>query len=173
MLGVDEHRAIAEDDSPVGRSCGRPIPQIEVRLRPVAGQAEGRGELCVRGATVVREMADPDGWLALGDLASLDDDGYLYLAGRLDGMINTGSFHVYPPEVEEAIAGVAGVREVLVRGEPDPRWGEAVTAYVVPTTDAPSDLADLVAQACTRRLARYKIPKRFELVADLRQIPAR
>ena len=66
---------------------------------------------------VVREAADPDGWCALGDIVRRDEDGYLYLSGRLDGMINTGSYHVYPREVEDAIAAFAGVREVLVRGE--------------------------------------------------------
>ena len=61
---------------------------------------------------------------------------------------------------------------MLVRGDPDRRWGEAVTAYVVPMADAPADLEDLLAAACARRLARYKIPKRFELVPDLGQVPA-
>ncbi|MGH9021933.1 MAG: class I adenylate-forming enzyme family protein [Acidimicrobiia bacterium] len=170
VLGVEEHVAIASGDPSFGRSCGKPIPQIEIRLRALAGKHQGRGELSVRGPTVVREVADPDGWLAMGDVASLDDDGYLYLAGRLDGMINTGSFHVYPPEVEEAIASVDGVAEVLVRGEPDSRWGEAVTAYVVPAADASPKLVDLLGDACARRLARYKIPKRFELVPDLDRI---
>ena len=77
-------------------------------MRSVPGQPPGRGELCVRGDAVVAEYADPDGWCALGDIAWLDKAGYLYLGGRLDGMINTGSYHVYPREVEEAIAAVPG-----------------------------------------------------------------
>ncbi len=67
---------------------------------------------------MVAEYADPDGWCALGDVVGQDDAGYLYLGGRLDGMINTGSYHVYPREVEEAIAAVPGVREARVRGRP-------------------------------------------------------
>jgi acyl-CoA synthetase (AMP-forming)/AMP-acid ligase II len=99
-----------------------------------------------------------------------DEDGYLYLSGRLDGMINTGSYHVYPREVEDAIAAFAGVREVLVRGEADPVWGQAVTAYVVLTPDAAENLVDTLRQALERRLARYKIPKRFHIVSTLRDL---
>jgi acyl-CoA synthetase (AMP-forming)/AMP-acid ligase II len=69
---------------------------------------------------------------------------------------------VYPREVEEAIAAVAGVRETLVRGESDPVWGQAVTAYVV----GDAAVAD-IRRALERRLAKYKIPKRIEQVAEL------
>ncbi len=71
---------------------------------------------------VVAQAADPYGWCALGDSA-WRDDGYLYLAVRLDGMVNTGSYHVYPRELAEATAStVPTVRRVLVRSEPDPTW---------------------------------------------------
>jgi acyl-CoA synthetase (AMP-forming)/AMP-acid ligase II len=121
---------------------------------------------------VVAEAADPDGWSVLGDLAWLDGDGYLYLGCRLDGMINTGSYHVYPREVEDALSAVPAVEAALVRGEPDPQWGQAVTAYIVPAAGAPDDLLEQVRQACHRRLARYKIPKRFHLVSRLEDVPA-
>jgi acyl-CoA synthetase (AMP-forming)/AMP-acid ligase II len=172
VLGVDDHLAITGGHPSLARSCGRPIPHTELRIRPVPGQPDGHGELCVRNAMVVAEAADPDGWSALGDLAWLDDDGYLYLGGRLDGMINTGSYHVYPREVEDAVCAVPGVEAALVRGEPDPRWGQAVTAYIVPAAAAPEDLLDDVRRACDRRLARYKIPKRFHLVSRLDEVPA-
>ena len=119
VLGVDEHAAIADGDDALARSCGRPVAETEWALRSVPGVTEG-GELAVRSDMVVPEYADPNGWCALGDLATIDEAGYLYLRGRLDGMINTGSYHVYPGEVEAAIASVPGVRSALVRGEPDP-----------------------------------------------------
>ena len=141
-------------------------------MRPVPGQPPDRGELWVRGDTVVAEYADPDGWCALGDVAWLDEEGYLYLGGRLDGMINTGSYHVYPREVEEAIATVPGVRSTLVRGEPDPTWGEAVTAYVVPEDPATGEqLTERIRRALEARLARYKLPKRLRLVGSLDALP--
>lgn len=173
MLGVDEHRRISDGDAAIARSCGRPIDAVELRLRPVAEQPAGRGELCVRGDMVVAEYADPDGWCALGDVAWRDADGYLYLGGRLDGMINTGSYHVYPREVEEAIAAVPGVRGALVRGEPDPTWGAAVTAYVVADEPGiPDQLEDEISAALRQRLARYKLPKRLHLVDSLDAVPA-
>ena len=117
---------------------------------------------------VVADYADPDGWCALGDLAVRDADGYVHLRGRLDGMINTGSDHVYPGEVEEALTAVEGVREARVAGEPDPTWGQAVTAYVVPEDPAAGDqLAERIGQALEARLARYKLPKRLHLVGSL------
>jgi fatty-acyl-CoA synthase len=168
VLSVEDHARIAGGDAALARSCGRPVGPTELRVRAVPGQPPGRGELCVRGDTVVAEYADPDGWCALGDVVGQDDAGYLYLGGRLDGMINTGSYHVYPREVEEAIAAVPGVREARVRGEPDPTWGEAVTAYVVPEDPAAGDqLAERIRQALEARLARYKLPKRLHLVGSL------
>ena len=166
VLGPADHDAIAAGDDGRARSCGRPIPQAELRLRPVPGVAEG-GELCVRSGMVVQEYADPDGWCALGDLAVDDERGYLYLRGRLDGMINTGSYHVYPDEVQEALAAVPGVAAALVRGEPDPAWGQAVTAYVVPAPDAGPDLLDRLRERLPARLARYKIPKAIHVVERL------
>ena len=83
-------------------------------------------------------------------------------------MINTGSYHVYPGQVEEAIASVVGVSAVRVVGEPDPVWGQAVTAYVVPAEpDDWEGLVDRVRAELPTRLAKYKIPKRFYQVASL------
>jgi fatty-acyl-CoA synthase len=172
VLGVDDHARIAAGDTALAASCGRPVDGVELRIRPVPGQPPDRGELCIRGDTVVAEYADPDGWCALGDVAWLDEEGYLYLGGRLDGMINTGSYHVYPREVEEAIAAVPGVRSTLVRGESDPTWGEAVTAYVVPEDPAAGEqLTERIRRALEARLARYKLPKRLRLVGSLDALP--
>jgi acyl-CoA synthetase (AMP-forming)/AMP-acid ligase II len=82
-------------------------------------------------------------------------------------MINTGSYHVYPDEVEEAIAAVEGVREVRVVGEPDPTWGQAVTAYVVAAEADGDDLGARIAEELPRRLAKYKIPKAVHIVSAL------
>lgn len=170
VLGIGEHGVTEGRESLLGRSCGRPLPQTEIKIRPVEGQPVGLGELCVRNAMVVREAADPDGWCALGDLARIDDGGYVHLAGRLDGMINTGSYHVYPKEIERTIASVPGVDEALVRGEPDPVWGQAVTAYVVPLPGEDESLLPRVREAVQARLARYKIPKHWHLVSSLHDL---
>jgi acyl-coenzyme A synthetase/AMP-(fatty) acid ligase len=116
---------------------------------------------------VVREYVDPDGWCALGDLASRDEEGYLRLHGRLDGMINTGSYHVYPTEVEEAIAALLPVRAVRVVGEPDPVWGQAVTAYIVLEEGRELPEGGELRARLGTRLAKYKIPKQFKTVSQL------
>jgi acyl-CoA synthetase (AMP-forming)/AMP-acid ligase II len=170
VLGSSDHRDLAAGRTAHAGSCGTPIPQAELRIRPVPGHDQPWGELCVRGGMVVAEWADPDGWCGLGDLARLDDDGYLYLGPRLDGMINTGSYHVYPREVEDAITALPCAQAALVRGEDDRRWGQAVTAYVVPAAGAPADLAEEVRAALRSRLAAYKIPKRVVAVASLPEV---
>jgi acyl-CoA synthetase (AMP-forming)/AMP-acid ligase II len=172
VLNADDHLAEAEGNPLLGRSCGRPISETEIRIRPTPGRPPETGELCVRNEMVVREFADPDGWCALGDIVRRDANGYLYLEGRLDGMINTGSYHVYPREVEDAITAVGGVRQALVRGEPHPVWGQAVTAYVILAPDADASLVEMLPQILERRLARYKIPKRIDRVASLNDVPA-
>jgi acyl-CoA synthetase (AMP-forming)/AMP-acid ligase II len=170
VLSTSDHRELAAGRSPHLGSCGRPIPQTELRIRPTPGHDPPWGELCVRNGMVVAGWADPDGWCGLGDLARLDDDGYLYLGQRLDGMINTGSYHVYPQEVEDAITALPYVQAALVRGEKDPTWGQAVTAYVVPAPGAPGELAHVIREALKHRLASYKIPKRVILVPKLEDI---
>jgi len=173
VLGIDDHQALATGWSRHAGSCGQPIPQTELRIRPTPGHDHPWGELSVRNDMVVTEWADPDGWCGLGDLARLDDDGYLYLGGRLDGMINTGSYHVYPQEVQDAITALPYAQAALVRGEEDPTWGQAVTAYIVPAEDAPGELAQVIREALKRRLAPYKIPKRVILVPGLQDIPGK
>jgi acyl-CoA synthetase (AMP-forming)/AMP-acid ligase II len=170
VLGTGDHRELAAGRPAHAGSCGRPIPQTELRIRPTPGHVAPWGELSVRNGMVVADWADPDGWCGLGDLARLDDDGYLYLGGRLDGMINTGAYHVYPQEVQDAITALPHVQAALVRGEEDPTWGQAVTAYVVPARDAPEGLGHVIREELRHRLAPYKIPKRVILVPKLEDL---
>jgi acyl-CoA synthetase (AMP-forming)/AMP-acid ligase II len=163
ILSGEDHLRIGRTDTPIAASCGRPVPEFETRLRAVAGTAGDVRELCVRGPTVVPDFADPSGWYGVGDLMRQDDEGYLYWAGRLDGLINTGAYHVYPGEIEEALATLPEVRAARVVGEPDPRWGEAVVAYVV----GPEGDAAAMRVALRDRLAPYKIPKRIHFVDEL------
>ena len=162
VLGTEEHRAIADGDDSLLDSCGRMIPEVQLETRPVVGRSpQLGGELRVRGAMCSPAFVDPDGWCSLGDLATVAEDGYVRLHGRVDGMINTGSYHVYPQEVEEAIRELPEVREVTVVGVPDPKWGEAVQATITwssaHTRPQDSDLR----VALRRRLAPYKVPTRF------------
>lgn len=109
-----------------------------------------------------------DGWLHTGDLARVDDEGFVYLCGRLKEMINSGGLNVYPAEVEAVLVTLPGVAEAAVVGLPDERWGQVVVAFVVPRDGAdPDPDPDRIRARCREQLADYKVPKSVRVVADL------
>lgn len=166
ILTIDDHQTLLGANPALASSCGRPIDEAQVALRPLPEQAADEGELRVRCAMTSGDYTDSDGWCSLGDVMRQDDAGYLYYRRRLDRMINTG-YHVYPDEVESVICGVAGVEATLVRGESHPRWGQMVVAYVVAGDSASSQaLVERIEVALRNRLAKYKIPR------DIRVVPA-
>jgi acyl-CoA synthetase (AMP-forming)/AMP-acid ligase II len=162
ILDPADHARLVLGDVEVVGSCGRVIGAVEVELG-AAGSKGGR-EVRSRSGMASAAFVDLDRWCGLGDTGMFTEHGYLHLTGRLDGMINSGSFHVYPDEVREAILGVPGVSAALVVGEPDPAWGEAVVAYVVSTDPK---IADTLRGALRDRLAAYKIPTVVHLVESL------
>ena len=112
-----------------------------------------------------------DGWLRTGDGGYLDAEGHLFLTDRIKDMIVSGGENVYPVEVEEALAQHPGVAEVTVIGVPDERWGETVTALVVPAPGAAVAAEDLIAFA-RERLAGYKLPRTVDFVDVLPRTPS-
>ena len=156
------------DDAQADRegTVGRPLPHTEVRIAD-------NGELLVRGPRVTRgyhdlpeetaRAIDAEGWLHTGDLASMDERGYVRVEGRLKDMIKRGGENVAPAEVEACLAEHAAVAEAAVVGLPDERWGEVVVAYVRPAEGAQPDVAELVAH-CRERLASFKVPRRWAVV---------
>jgi long-chain acyl-CoA synthetase len=166
------------------RAAGRPYPWVELRVvDPETGaeRASGEvGEVWLRAPNVMAgyfnrpaETAStltPEGWLRTGDGGYVNDRGYLFLTDRVKDMIVSGGENVYPIEVEEVLSQHPGVRDVAVIGVPDERWGEAVTALVIPAHGAVPDPADLVAFA-RGRLAGYKLPRSIEFVDDFPRTP--
>ncbi|MGH7911651.1 MAG: class I adenylate-forming enzyme family protein [Candidatus Dormibacteraceae bacterium] len=112
-----------------------------------------------------------DGWYFTRDLGRLDTEGDLWVKGRVDDMINTGGENVHPLEIEEVLARHPEVAEVVVCGLPDERWGQAVTAFVVPRPGASLSAADLVAHTRTSPLAAYKRPRRVVIVRSIPKSP--
>ena len=100
-----------------------------------------------------------DGWATPGDMGHLDEDGFLHLADRRSDLIISGGMNVYPAEVENALLRLPGVREVVVVGLPDERWGHRVAAVIV--GDASGDELDA---HCRTLLAGYKLPRHYEFV---------
>jgi long-chain acyl-CoA synthetase len=168
--------AVAADSKP--GSVGPPLPGVEVRLIDRDGQPvlEGDpGEIVVRGPNVFAGYWNDaqttaavlvDGWLHTGDIAVADADGWLTLVDRAKDLIIVSGFNVYPGEVEDALRDHADVEDVAVVGEPHPRTGETVVAYVVARTGRYPEPVELLRHAA-RRLARYKLPTRVELVDSL------
>jgi fatty-acyl-CoA synthase len=159
-------------------SCGRPVAGVQVGLLDEDGGVVSHGEtgeLSVRSRVVMSgywrrpgETAEAlrDGWLRTGDMAMRDPEGFLHIVDRKKDMIVTGGFNVFPKEVEDVIAADPGVSSVAVIGVPDERWGEAVTAFVVPRPGAEPDPAALIA-AVKARKGPHQAPKSVELVSEL------
>ena len=140
-------------------SAGRPLPGVELSISEA-------GEILVRGPMVSPGALDTaDGWLHTGDRGRVDDEGYLWVEGRLKDVIVTGGENVACAEVERALEEHPAVVEAAVVGWPDPQWGERVTAFVV--LDGGSVDERELAEHCRRLLAGYKVPRAFHVVTEL------
>ena len=171
-------------DKQVG-TVGRVHPHLEIKIvDPVSGAvvdaATGRtlprgatGELCTRGYSVMlgyweneeatREAIDPAGWMHTGDLAVMDDEGYVNIVGRIKDMIIRGGENVYPREIEEFLYTHPSIADVQVIGVPDERYGEQVCAWVVLREGETLD-EDGLRAFCDGKIARYKIPRYVRFV---------
>jgi len=174
LLDQADHEAIARGETHLAKSCGRAVgPPVEFALRAPAPPGDlpkgdlTQTEVCTRSELTIDGFADSDGWCRTGDLAEVDEAGYVYLGGRPDGMINTG-YHIYPAEIEKVIRSVDGVADVLVRGEARPTYGHAIVAYIVADDSrSTDDLPNVVTGTLEAKLARHKRPHRLMLVKEL------
>ncbi|HEY3735697.1 MAG TPA: AMP-binding protein [Streptosporangiaceae bacterium] len=160
-------------------SAGRPAGARLRIARPDRPQYEPcpafeTGRVQIRGRGVIRRYAaggregaiGRDGWLDTGDLGHLDQDGYLFLAGRTDDVINRGGEKIYPREIEDFLLAQPGVSAAAVVAAPDPVLGACPVAWIVPA-DARPDLADALRAACDRDLPRPLRPRAVRLLAEL------
>jgi len=167
-------------DDPVEKrvtTVGSVHPHVEVKIvDPESGRVVGRnesGELCTRGYGVMLgywndESAtagaiDPERWMHTGDLASMDEDGYVGIVGRIKDMIIRGGENVYPREVEEFLYTHPDVADAQVIGVPSDRYGEEVMAWVRPKPSASVDAKELTA-FCRGAIATFKIPRYWKIV---------
>lgn len=159
-------------------SIGVPLSDTLVKLVDDSGNvlAPGEiGELCVKGPQVMQgywqrldettKTLSVDGWLSTGDMAYIDDDGYLHIADRKKDMVIVSGFNVFPNEVEQVVGQCAGVVECAVVGVPDEKRGEAVVLVLV--VDDPSLDEEKILKHCREQLTAYKIPRRLVFVRSL------
>jgi len=175
LLRPEQHRL---DDPALLKSCGQPMPGVELRIVDPDGRDVPSG---VPGEVLVRSpwmfsgylnrpdataTAIVDGWYHTGDAGIRDKEGNLFLVDRMKDMIVSGGENIYSAEVERALTAHPSVVSVAVVGAPDEKWGERVVAFVVPHPGRPVDVSELVSH-CRGLIAGYKVPKEIHLTDAL------
>ncbi len=161
-------------------SIGVALPYVEARIADTedarktlpAGEV---GELMIKGGIVMqgyygneqatRDTIEADGWLHTGDVASMDEDGCVFIVDRKKDMILTAGYNIYPAELERVIAGHPDVALVAVGSIPDEEKGELAKAYIIPREGAEPD-AEMIIKYCREHLAAYKVPRAIQFVDD-------
>jgi fatty-acyl-CoA synthase len=170
-------------DDPIDKrvgSVGKVHPHVEVKLvDPATGRVVERGEsgeLCTRGYSVMlgywrdaektAEAIDAAGWMHTGDLATIDDDGYVNIVGRIKDMIIRGGENVYPREIEEFLYTHPDIVDVQVIGVPDAKYGEEIMAWIKVRDGADPLTVDAVREFSRDRIAHYKVPRYVHVTTD-------
>ena len=161
-------------------TVGRVHPHLEIKVAdPVTGETVERGEtgeFCTRGYSIMAgywnepektaEAIDDQGWMHTGDLATMDDDGYLNIVGRIKDMVIRGGENVYPREIEEFLYTHPDIIDAQVIGVPDEKYGEELMAWVRLRADAEPMSAESLRAFCTGKLAHFKIPRYVKTVEE-------
>ena len=170
---------VSSTDDPIERrvsTVGRTMPHVEAKVIDAEGRIVPRGtpgELLTRGYLVMlgywddeertREAIDPARWMRTGDLATIDDEGYCNIVGRIKDMVIRGGENVYPREIEEFLYRHPKIQDVQVIGVPDPRYGEELCAWVR-LHDGETATTEEIRAFCQGQIAHYKIPRHVKFV---------
>ena len=159
-------------------AIGLPVPSTDIAIRDDSGREVplgSPGELCIKGPQVMAgywhqpaetaKVLDAEGWLATGDIATVDERGFVYIVDRKKDMILVSGFNVYPNEIESVVVMHGGVLECAAVGVPDAKSGEAVKLFVVPKD--PGLTADALLAHCRSHLTGYKCPREVEFRTEL------
>ena len=181
LTAADHVEALKNNPARLG-SCGRPFFETEVKVVNEEGKevVPGEmGEITARGADIMQGYyRDPEltrqtirnGWIHSGDMAKVDEEGFIYIVDRKTEMIISGGFNVYPSEVEQVIYKHPAILEVCVLGVPDEKWGEAIKAVVVLKQGATLTEEELV-NHCAQFLGGFKKPRSVDFVTELPKNP--
>jgi fatty-acyl-CoA synthase len=161
-------------------TVGRTQPHLETKIvDPGNGNVVPRGEigeLCTRGYSVMlkywnneektAEAIDEAGWMHTGDLATMDEDGYVQIVGRIKDMVIRGGENIYPKEIEEFLYTHPAIEEVQVTGIPDDKYGEELIAWVKLNPDVEPVTGDDLREFCKGKIAHFKIPRNYKFVDE-------
>jgi fatty-acyl-CoA synthase len=161
-------------------TVGRTQPHLETKIvDPANGNILPRGEtgeLCTRGYSVMlrywnneektAEAIDEAGWMHTGDLANMDEDGYIQIVGRIKDMVIRGGENIYPKEIEEFLYTHPSIEEVQVTGIPDNKYGEELIAWIKLAPDADPVTGDELREFCQGKIAHFKIPRNYKFVDE-------
>jgi len=161
-------------------TVGRPSPHAEIKIvDPATGETQPintPGELCTRGYLVMQgywnqqdktdEALGEDGWMRTGDVAEMDENGYVQVTGRMKDMVIRGGENIYPREIEEFLYTHPDILDAQVIGVPDERYGEELMAWVQLRKGAPQLTAEGLREFSEGSLAKYKIPRYVHVVDD-------
>jgi len=161
-------------------SVGRPLPGVEVKVvdedgKPIANDGEATGEVILNGDPVTKGYwKDPDrtaqvikdGWFYTGDIATVDEDGYIYIVDRKSDMIKSGGMQIFPLEVEDVLYTHPAVKYCAVFRVPHPEWSETPKALIVLKEGAKATEEEII-ELCRRNMASYKKPSSVEFVDSL------
>ncbi|CAB4726468.1 MAG: AMP-binding protein [Actinobacteria bacterium] len=157
-------------------SCGTVQHSCTIRIDPVTGEMQSNGPLLFDGyfdnPEATAEAFTADGWFRTGDVAALDDEGFYSIVGRVKDVIRTGGESVAPAEVEAALVDHPALADVAVVGMPDAEWGEVVCAAIVVRDGAEVPTLEAIQAHVEQRLAKFKRPRRVELVDKIPRTPA-
>lgn len=159
-------------------TVGRTQPHLETKIvDPGTGNVVPRGEigeLCTRGYSVMlkywnneektREAIDDGGWMHTGDLATMDEEGYIQIVGRIKDMVIRGGENIYPKEIEEFLYTHPAIEDVQVTGIPDDKYGEELIAWVKLRPDTDPVTGEDLQAFCKGKIAHFKIPKNYKFV---------
>jgi fatty-acyl-CoA synthase len=168
--------SLAQRVETVGRVC----PHLEIKMTdPATGAMVPRGqvgEFCTRGYSVMtgywndpgktETVIDAEGWMHSGDLAVMDDDGYMRITGRIKDMVIRGGENIYPREIEEFLHTHPDILDAQVVGVPDEIYGEELMAVVMLRAGTPVLTVERLREFCTGRLAHFKVPRYLRIVDE-------
>jgi len=152
-------------------SVGHPAPNVQIKIE--GDDLDGNGEICIKGQNVINnywknEEMDgniENGWLKTSDIGHFDKDGFLYLDGRIDDMINVSGEKVNPSEIEMIVNEIGGIEESIAIGIPHETFGQVVKLFAKKTNESKIQESEVIAY-CIKRLERYKVPVNIRFIDE-------